>query len=150
MSLDQLLLGSAFHLVSNTEPESSGARLTTWGRVASSGFDATEERTALTGTVTTATLGVDAVFSRWLTGLALAYSEGDGSFAKTQAAGGDLASTLTSLHPYVSYAPNERIKTLGLGRPWQRHARARPGRSGPPAYRHPHDHGRPGRPRHAS
>ena len=114
MSLDQLFLGSAFHLVSNAEDNPFGPRLSAWGRVATSGFDGEEDRTALSGTVTTATLGVDGVFRRWLTGVALAYSAGDGSFTHTEAPGGDLSSTLTSVHPYVGYALSDRVKLWGM------------------------------------
>ena len=115
MTLDQLLLGSAFHLVSNAEDNPFGPRLSTWGRVATSGFDGDEDRMTLTGTVTTATLGVDGVFTRWLTGVALAYSEGDGSFTQqTEAPSGDVTSTLTSVHPYVGYALSDRVKLWGV------------------------------------
>ena len=114
MTLDQLLLGSAFHLVSNAEDGAFGPRLTAWGRVASSGFDGNEDRMTLNGTVTTATLGVDGVFTRWLTGVALAWSEGDGSFTQADAPSGDLTSTLTSVHPYVGYALGERVKLWGM------------------------------------
>lgn len=114
MTLDQLLLDSAFHLVSNAEEGSFGPRLTAWGRVATSGFDGDEDHMTLTGTVTTATLGVDGVFSRWLTGLALAYSEGDGSFTQTEASSGDVTSTLTSVHPYIGYALSDRVRLWGM------------------------------------
>ena len=80
MTPSQLLLGTAFHLVSEPGEGSDGPRLSAWGRVASSGFDGREEKLSLSGTVTTATLGVDGVWERWLSGLLLAYSEGDGSF----------------------------------------------------------------------
>ena len=77
MTMKDLLLGSAFHLVSNGEgDEAFGPRLSAWGRVAASGFEAQEDRVSLDGSVTTATLGVDGTWKRWLTGLVLAYSEG--------------------------------------------------------------------------
>ena len=109
-----LLLGSAFHLVSNGEDTATGPRLSAWGRVASSGFDAQEDKVSLNGTVTTATLGVDGVWKRWLTGLLLAYSEGDGSFTHADLPGGDLTSSLTSVHPYVAYTLNDRVRLWGL------------------------------------
>ena len=109
-----LLLGSAFHLVSNGEDTATGPRLSAWGRVASSGFDAQEDKVSLDGTVTTATLGVDGVWKRWLTGLLLAYSEGDGSFTHADLPGGDLTSSLTSVHPYVAYTLNDRVRLWGL------------------------------------
>ena len=114
MTLDQLLLGSAFHLISNAEDNPFGPRLSAWGRVATSSFDGDEDRMTLEGTVTTATLGVDGVFKRWLTGVALAYSAGDGSFTQTEAPSGDITSTLTSVHPYVGYALSDRVKLWGM------------------------------------
>ena len=114
MTVQDLLLGSAFHLVSNPDEAATGPRLSAWGRVATSGFDGQEDRLSLNGTVTTATLGVDGVWEHWLTGVALAYSEGDGSFTQVEAAGGDLASSLTSVHPYVAYALSDRVRLWGM------------------------------------
>ena len=114
MTLDQLLLGSAFHLVSNPEEDRDGPRLSAWGRVATSGFDSREDTLRLDGTVTTATLGVDGTWERWVTGLLLAYSEGDGSFSQGDLPGGDVSSSLTSVHPYVSYTLSDRVRLWGL------------------------------------
>ena len=114
MTPRQLLLGSAFHLVSNGEDQAGGPRLSVWGRVASSGFDGQEDKLALDGTVTTATLGVDGIWNRWLTGLLLAYSEGDGSFTHVDVPGGDVTSSLTSVHPYVAYTLSERVRLWGM------------------------------------
>ena len=118
MTPSQLLLGTAFHLVSEPGEGSEGPRLSAWGRVASSGFDGREEKLSLSGTVTTATLGVDGVWKRWLSGLLLAYSEGDGSFTHLDLPGGDVSSSLTSLHPYVAYTLSDRVRlwgTVGYG-----------------------------------
>ena len=114
MTPAQLLLGSAFHLVSNPEDQARGPRLSAWGRVASSVFDGREDKLSLDGAVTTATLGVDGVWKRWLTGLLLAYSEGDGSFTHADLPGGDVSSSLTSLHPYVAYTLSDRVRLWGL------------------------------------
>ena len=115
MTVRQLLLGSAFHLVSNEEESTPYPRLTAWGRVATSSFDGGADRLSLDGTVTTATLGVDGAWRRWLTGVALAYSEGKGSFGQAGAAGGNVDSTLTSLHPYVGYTLSDRVRLWGMG-----------------------------------
>ena len=114
VTVKELLLGSAFHLVSNDGEDGIGPRLSAWGRVATSGFDGQEDRLSLNGTVTTATLGVDGHWKHWLTGVALAYSEGDGSFTQVEAEGGDLASSLTSVHPYVAYALSDRVRLWGM------------------------------------
>ena len=114
MTFKDLLLASAFHLVSNPEDEAMGPRLSAWGRVATSGFDSREDKLFLDGTVTTATLGVDGAWKRWLTGLLLAYSEGDGSFTHLDLPGGDVSSSLTSVHPYVAYTLSDRVRLWGL------------------------------------
>ena len=82
--------------------------------MATSGFDGQEDRLSLGGRVTTATLGVDGVWEHWLTGVALAYSEGDGSFTQVEATGGDLASSLTNVHPYVAYTLSDRVRLWGI------------------------------------
>ena len=114
MTVKELLLGSAFNLVSNDGEDGIGPRLSAWGRVATSGFDGQEDKLSLNGTVTTATLGVDGVWEHWLTGVALAYSEGDGSFTHAETPGGELASSLTSVHPYVAYALSDRVRLWGM------------------------------------
>ena len=114
LTFRDLLMGSAFHLVSNPEDETAGPRLSAWGRVATSGFDGREDKLSLDGMVTTATLGVDGTWKRWLTGLLLAHSEGDGSFTHLDAPGGDVSSSLTSVHPYVAYRLNDRVRLWGL------------------------------------
>ena len=114
LTFRELLMGSAFHLVSNPEEQAGGPRLSAWGRVATSGFEGQEDQVSLNGTVTTGTLGVDAVWERWLTGLLLAYSEGDGSFTHVALPGGDLESSLTSVHPYVAYTLSDRVRLWGM------------------------------------
>ena len=114
LTFRDLLLGSSFHLVSNGEERATGPRLSAWGRVATSGFDGREDALTLDGTVTTATLGVDGAWKRWITGLVLAYSEGDGSFSQVGTPGGDVSSSLTSLHPYVAYTLSDRVRLWGL------------------------------------
>ena len=114
MSLNQLLLGSAFHLVSNPEDTGSRLRLSAWGRVATSGFDGREDRVSFDGTVTTATLGVDGIFERWLTGLAVAYSRGEGAYFMADTDAAELESTLTSLHPYAAWRASDRVTLWGL------------------------------------
>ena len=114
MTLDDLLLRSSFHLASTPEAPAAGPRLSAWGRAANSRFDGRRDALSLDGAVTTATLGVDAVWNRWLSGLMLAYSEGDGAYTEIDAGRGDVAGTLTSVHPYVAYALSERVKVWGL------------------------------------
>ena len=114
MTVRDLLRRSSFHLVSNDGEEATGPRLSAWGRMAASGFDGVDGEVSLDGTVTTATLGVDGTWRRWLSGVALAYSEGEGSFTHAGAEGGSVDSTLTSVHPYVGYTLSDRVRLWGM------------------------------------
>ena len=112
----ELLLGSAFQLGSGDDNSSSA--WAAWGRVASSGFEAAQDDVRMDGDVTTAFLGADISRGRWLAGLAVGLSEGDGSFellddGRTDDKG-DVESRLTSLYPYVRYRANERTDIWAL------------------------------------
>ena len=116
MSPRELLMGSAFQL-GGGDDESSPA-WTAWGRFASSGFEATQDDVRMDGDVTTAFLGADISRGRWLAGLAVGMSEGDGSFellddGRTDDKG-DIESRLTSLYPYARYRASERTDVWAL------------------------------------
>ena len=85
-----------------------------WGRTASTRFDGTDGPLSIDGEVATATLGLDSRFGRWLAGAAVAYSVGEGAYGHETAAGGDVTSSLASLHPYASYRFNERFSLWGV------------------------------------
>ena len=113
-----LAAGSAFHLSSNPGPEGSHV-LTAWGRYASESFQSADETLELDGEVTTAVLGADAEWDRWLAGLALSFSDGEGEFEPGHAASpgkgsGTLDSTLNSIHPYLRYEMKEGLSVWGL------------------------------------
>ena len=113
--LRQALIGSAFRLNLNQHADGTSPRLTAWGRVTHTQFDGQEGRLALDGDVTTGTLGVDTQGDRWLAGIAVSHSRGDGGYTiPDQANPGDLESTLTSLHPYLRYALTDRLTVWGL------------------------------------
>ena len=122
LDLRRLLLGSSFRLALGGDDVGSGwPRLTAWGRVAGTTFDGRDGPLTLNGDVLTGTLGVDGVWDRLLAGLAVAHSRGDGSFTSgTEDHGrGDLENTLTSIHPYLRYAVNDRLAVWGmLGYGW--------------------------------
>ena len=116
MSARELLAGSSFQLGGGGEDGSRawGA----WGRVASSGFDAERDDVRMDGDVVTAFFGADVSRGRWLAGLAVGLSEGDGSFelldnGRTDDRG-DVESSLTSLYPYARYSPSERTDVWAL------------------------------------
>ena len=111
--------GSSFHLASNAGPEGSHV-LTAWGRYASESFQSADEKLELDGEVTTALFGADAEWGRWLAGVALSFSEGEGVFEPGKAASpgkgkGTLDSTLNSVHPYLRYEMREEgVSVWGL------------------------------------
>ena len=116
--LRDVLLGSSFRLALGDDDAAPGdMRLTAWGRVAGTQFSGRDGALTLDGNVLTGTVGVDSAWDRWLTGVAVSHSLGGGSF--TGDGGGDFdSSTLTSLHPYLRYAFNERVdvwSVLGYG-----------------------------------
>ena len=118
LNLRQVLLGSSFRLaLGRDDVESSSLRLTAWGRVAGTTFDGRDGYLTLDGDVLTGTVGVDGEWDRLLAGLAVAHSRGDGSFTMpgTEDRGrGGLENTLTSVHPYLRYAVNDRLAVWGL------------------------------------
>ncbi|MCY4513974.1 MAG: fibronectin type III domain-containing protein, partial [Candidatus Tectomicrobia bacterium] len=114
MTERQLFLGSSFHLVSDGGESPSDPSVSAWGRVASSSLQSSQNELSLDGAVTTATLGVDGTWQRWLVGIALAYSKGEGSYALAELDSGRMDSTLTTIHPYVSYAPSHRVRLWGM------------------------------------
>ena len=124
INLRDILLGSSFRLtLGATDDTHPGAmRLTAWGRVAGTRFNGQERTLSLDGDVLTGTLGVDGEWDRWLAGVAVAHSRGDGSFSMTGGRdrdSGELDNTLTSIHPYLRYAVTERLDVWGvLGYGW--------------------------------
>ena len=124
LNLRQVLLGSSFRLALGGDDAGPGAlRLTAWGRVAGTtfdgrdGIDGRDGTLSLNGDVLTGTVGVDGEWDRLLAGLAVAHSRGDGSYTMPVAGGddsGNLEQTLTSIHPYLRYAVNDRLDVWGL------------------------------------
>ena len=118
----ELLLGSSFLLAAGGDgSDGSGMAWAAWGRAAASRFDGKADGLSVDGDVTTFTLGADAGRGRWLGGMALAHSTGEGGF-RDHAVGdghpargsGELESTLTSMHPYLRFEVSERLSTWGI------------------------------------
>ena len=123
MTGSELLLGSSFHLALGGDGDGAGAadtRWTAWGRASASRFDGEADGLSVDGEVTTFTLGADAAWARWLAGVAVSLSEGEGGFRDRPETGdesrgtGALESTLTSVHPYARLAVNERLSVWGI------------------------------------
>ena len=113
----ELLLGSSFHLAAGGG-EAGGPALAAWGRMTVGGFDAEapadDGTVRLDGEVTTGILGADAEWERWLAGVALSVSEGEGTFDQPGVDSGTVESTLTSVNPYVRYEASDRLSVWGL------------------------------------
>ena len=115
----EMLLGSSFVLALGGAG-GTGTAWTAWGRAAASGFDGVADGLSVDGEVTTFTLGADAARGRWLGGVALARSTGEGGFrdhADSDHDGGGtgtLESTLASVHPYLRFRASERLSLWGV------------------------------------
>ena len=119
----ELLLGSSFVLSlggGDANGTGTGTAWTAWGRAAASRFDGEADGLSLDGDVTTFTFGADAARGRWLGGVALAHSTGEGGYrdhAETDhesRGSGELESTLTSVHPYLRLQASERLSLWGI------------------------------------
>ena len=118
--LSDLVMGSSFYydLSPDAGPLRGMNRLTGWGEGASTRFSGAEGKLSLDGEVNTAIVGADGEWGRWLAGLALSYSEGEGGYRQNSAKGGVLGSTLSGINPYARYQLDERASfwgTLGYG-----------------------------------
>ena len=116
LNLRDILVGSSFRLTLGADDaDPARARWTAWGRVAATRFDGRDGALALEGDVLTGLLGVDGAWDRWLAGVAMSHSRGDGSYTMTGAGGsGDLDNALTSIHPYLRYTVTDRLDVWGL------------------------------------
>ena len=112
MSGRELLLGSAFRL--GAGGEDGGLAWTAWGRFATGGFDGADDGLSLSGDVTTGLLGADLLRERWLAGLAVGLSEGEGSFDDGAGGGGSVESSLTSVFPYARLGLGDGVDLWGL------------------------------------
>ncbi len=84
-----------------------------WGRGAYTRFNGRDGQLSIKGNVSTAALGVDYLSPRgWLTGVLLAHSRGDGTFAAVDLEG-EARSSLTGIYPYVRYG-NTRRSVWGM------------------------------------
>ena len=114
--MPELLLASSFHLASAHNAD-MGPRWSVWGRAARSSFEGSEDALTLSGDVTTATLGLDYERERWLVGVALARSSGDGSYQEGGGCGagcaGEVESALTGLFPYARYRVSGKFSVWG-------------------------------------
>ena len=135
LTMRDALLGSRFTLTGAAD--GAGGSLSLWGRASHGRFDGHEGTFSLDGEATTALLGADYARDRWLVGLALAQSEGEGAYRDTKTAprpvsqdcpdgaedvlcggavregDGTVDASLTAALPYASLEASERLKLWG-------------------------------------
>ena len=135
MTARDALLGSGFSLTGAAD--GSGGSMAFWGRAAQGSFDGREGAFSLDGTVTTGMLGADYARGKWLVGLALARSEGEGDYRDSdvsprpdgqtcpdgvdnglcsgavRAGDGSVEASLTAAIPYAALQASERLKLWG-------------------------------------
>ena len=111
----ELLTGSSFSLTAGADGMGSGL-VSLWGRGAVSRFDGREGDLTLDGEVTGALLGADWTRERLTAGLMLNHARGKGGYRGSGS--GEVASTVTGLHPYGRYVLTDRVMlwgTVGYG-----------------------------------
>ena len=103
-----LLTGSDFAM----NRESRGGILSFWSRGAQSHFSGREGALSLGGDVRTTMFGADYAKGPVVAGLSLSNSRGLGEYAG--AAGGQVASSVTGLYPWLGYKMTERVTVWGV------------------------------------
>ena len=112
-----ILLRSAFHLSSGGQGAGAAPAFTTWGRVATGGFEAEVDDVKLDGDVTTGMVGFDAEWERALAGIMFSQSSGDGAYRLDPAKGDDagtVESSLTGVYPYARVDLNAKVSAWAL------------------------------------
>ena len=113
-SLRDALMGSSFFHTFGGGEDTYSSALTAWGETATTRFSGSEGALSLDGEVSTAMLGLDKRYGRWLVGSTLSYSEGEGGYRRTDALGGSVHSTLRSLNPYAHFELNDTTSLWGV------------------------------------
>ena len=106
LRMSEALLASSFHLAEEVD---SGSRWSFWGRGTRSNFEGKDGELGIDGDVTTATLGVDYERERWLVGVALARSAGEGEFRLAGGEADEIESATTGIYPYTRYRVSKRL-----------------------------------------
>ena len=104
-----VLTGSAFELGRET---GHGGILSFWSRGARSRFSGREGALSLGGDVRTTMVGADYATGPLVTGLSLSHSRGLGEY--TGVAGGQVASSVTGLYPWLGYQATDRVTVWGV------------------------------------
>ena len=106
---EHLLTRSSFALTRETR---QGGILSFWSRGARSSFAGREEALSLGGDVRTTMFGADYAKGPLVTGLSLSNSRGLGEYAGVS--GGQVASAVTGLYPWLGYTLSDRVSVWGV------------------------------------
>ena len=106
---ENLLTSSSFALTRETR---QGGILSFWSRGARSSFAGGEEALSLGGDVRTAMFGADYAKGPLVAGLSLSNSRGLGEYAGVT--GGQVASAVTGLYPWLGYELSDRVSVWGV------------------------------------
>ena len=106
---EHLLTSSSFALTRETR---QGGILSFWSRGARSSFAGREEALSLGGDVRTTMVGADYAKGPLVTGLSLSNSRGLGEYAGVS--GGQVASAVTGLYPWLGYKLSDRVSVWGV------------------------------------
>ena len=104
-----VLTGSAFSLTRETR---QGGILSFWSRGARSHFSGQEGALSLGGDVRTTMVGADYATGPLVAGLSLSHSRGLGEYAGVT--GGQVASAVTGLYPWLGYQATDRLTVWGV------------------------------------
>ena len=107
---EEALLGTSFYVERGAQQDVGGGTWAAWGDVAATRFEGDAGGLALDGDVVTGTAGLDRQWRAVLVGLALSRSSGEGGYGT---GAGTIASTLTSVHPYMQVRLGERAQVWG-------------------------------------
>ena len=117
MTARDMLIQSAFQ-IGGASSAPGGGSWGAWGRFSIGSFEAEEDRLTFQGDVTTGVLGADVAKDRWLAGLAVSASEGDGPYSHASGDKGEIESSLTAVYPYARFSASKRLDlwgTFGFG-----------------------------------
>ena len=107
---EEALMGTSFYVERGAQQDVGGGTWAAWGDVAATRFEGDAGGLAIDGDVVTGTAGLDRQWRALLVGLALSRSSGEGGYGT---GAGTIASTLTSVHPYVQVRLGERAQVWG-------------------------------------
>ena len=119
-NLRDVLMGSSFFYSGPLDEDGQSDRFgwlgqwSAWGETAATRFSGADGTMLLNGEVSTAILGADSRWGRWLAGVTLSHSLGEGEYTNTGKLGGAVTSTLTSVNPYARYRLSGRANVWGV------------------------------------